>query len=309
MKIEFGKILEATASPVGKDNKANPDFQGVLVGDRSVLIGSGTFVVEIKNIEVETEIKPGSFFSFLEGKFTDYKYPMTPEAIFEEIKVKERPVGMSVFPLISLINIFDRLKNETEPTSKKTLLERSRTVFSSGILGPDEFAAKLNFKDGRFGLFSGGLNIPLSKDSVMPAEFLTENTVYRCILIGDEVSVIDPFGKARLGVLVSPGGYIDVDVEKLNLLTGVVDPRLIVTSNILEPGDLLIPPVHVCSELLSEVLGIVSLGKGNLMEVHFPSDPVAEPIIIKNARVGSDDLEIKAYIAPLDYINYGVARR
>lgn len=305
MDQKLQPILDFLMRPAVEYNLPQNKYWGIAIGESSIMVASGFFMIEITNIKFDKKPE-GGFFSYFEHKFTDFSYPLNPVQITEKVNSQCKFVGKVTFPLTDIHN---RLLD----IDKQTSLKKCRIVVSQGYLESGELTLKFSNNGNGWEFRHPQLEKPiiLHRDSVIKSDGIRKDVVYRCILAGESdsailVNAIEPYGEMRMGILYSPNGFVPTNIEEINRMTGVIPPDMIVCSNVTEPKKIPSPPIHLDGSMMFDLLKVFLLSSDKV-EIHLPDDP-NKPVMLTNVKRGEDDLDIRVVVSTLNPF-FGAQRR
>ncbi|MDF2841796.1 MAG: hypothetical protein K0R00_222 [Herbinix sp.] len=312
MTQNLESVLSFLLRPAVEYNLPQKKYWGTVVKENSMLVASGSFTIEIGNIHFDK--KPdGEYFSFLESKFAEFAYPLNPAQIQEKVSSQCSFVGKVVFPLTNIINRLSDIDKQLVPNGKDSILKRCRLIVSPGFLESGDMTLKFTDNGNGWEFKHASLPKPvrLHKDSVIGPDGIRKDTVYRCELKDSDdllVNVIEPYGKMRLGILYSPKGFVPVNLEEINRMSGKIPPDMIICSNIIEPNPIPAPPIHLDASTMFDLLNVFLMCQNTeKIEMHLPDDP-NKPVMFTNVPTSDDDLRIRVVVGTLNPF-YGAQRR
>lgn len=305
MDQKLQDVLNFLVRPAVEYNLPENRYWGVVLGENSVMVASGFFMLEINNIKFD-ERPEGPFFSYFENKFTDYSYPLNPNQMLDAVNAQSKFVNRVTFPLTNLIN-------RLEDIEKNAKIDKTRIIISPGYKLENELLINFTFNGSEWEFRHHQLPKPITVNpsSIVPSELVRENVIYRCkiedeLLSSITVNVIEPYGKMRMGILYSPQGFIPNNMENINRMTGIIPPDMIIGSNEVAPEIITAPPIHLDGSMINDLLKVFIL-TSDFVEFHLPDDP-NKPVMITNIKKSPDDLDIRAFVATLNPF-YGAQRR
>lgn len=306
MEQNLKPILDLLMRPAVEYNAPQKNYWGVVIDEHCIRAISAFFSVKIEGIKERQE--PG-FFSYLQSKFLkgEYCYPLSLAQIDDRVGSQSSFVGKMVVPVPNLLNRLNDLDEHSQ-------LKKCRIIISPGYLESGDLTLRFDETDGEW-VFSHP-NIPIvikrSKDSLVPRELMNKDTLYRCSIVSESdtqavVNVIEPYGKMRLGILLSPKGFVPTNIEDVNKMTGIIPADMIMCTNTIAPEVIPAPPMHLDASMMLDLMKIFLLANTPNVEIHLPDDP-NKPVLITSMPANEEDLRISVTVATLNPF-YGAQRR
>lgn len=276
--IKMNDLLEVVMSAAVDYNDNNADHLGVAFvkehsGIWDAVIGSNAHAIKITNVEApETD-----FFSYADGKFTIYKYPVPVDRILDVVDMRSEESATLATPMSNFINHIERIiKLEQSGLIVNAVAvpgDKSRFVFKQThqTLDPGEVCVVFKNVEGRRVFNFKDKTLYVSPYSSIPENEIVPGVYYKAIPSEKDgqliLDVLAKYGSVMMGYIYSKGLYTKAQAPEIS----ASDPTTYMF-NAVRSNDLSVfPEMHFRVKLMRIVSRCFRLfPEDTIIEMHFP---------------------------------------
>lgn len=309
----IGILLNAMKNPGIQYNLQDVKFWGVCfhpIGENqwAAIVASGLYVIMAENIGF---IPPAKYFSYREEAFFDVNpFPRDGNGLLQELFSDfNTPAGINYLvklriPLSNIINLLETI-SERDRKQSRVVISPTPRLEKPEMIG--------RFSGDRYNKVFRSTRVekPFVVVGGMPLEAIHPAVTYRFVVTGErpdcyEATITGTHGQARIGVVVSPQGFIPDDIKSINELK-TVSPLLMRDLRVID-GNPDFVPHHLDANLLHTLLRTCLLSGAKEIDISLTGDFKKGVFISTVNEENSISPKINIKAGPLDW-SLGPQRR